>query len=1266
MVCPTGMDQHANNSAAASRPGWLILAAWLISLAAGPAHGDEGRMDSTAVRPEFTPDWAEPFPPPAPSVSTALPKAFGPVAPAARQPAGALSGRIVFMNGGHGWTWDPDYWRLQRGVGNEMNEDYGNLDQMNFFAAYCFNAGAVVVPMRPLGQQTNEVVIDNDDPAVTWAGTWFDSVSTYFFGGAGDVPYRYAALSATESALATYTPNIPVTGLYPVYTWVRAGSDRGEQLYRVRHTGGETQLRIPHHMVGNGWVYLGEYHFNAGSNSLLGAVVVSNLRGSAAGTYTFADAIRFGNGMGTVDRGTGVSGYPREEENCRYWIQANLGQGQSTSLYDSTGDDESDSWSAPSKYSAEMNREDEGSIYKRIHISFHSNAGGGRGVMGLITSDPTPNQSTLAQLCGRAVNDELVALGAPPLEVAWNNRATVTYSGGYSEIDGSLFNYEMDATIIEVAFHDNASDALLMRDPKARGAVGRAAMHAVIKYMNQFDGVPLLFPPEPPVNVRAQGVSDGSIILRWDVPASVAGSGPPAGYVIYRTTNGQGFGNPITVSNVTTWRVAGLATNTDHYFRVAAVNSAGESMSSEVVGCRTPTAAPAPRVLVVNAFDRYDRSANPRQNTTRQAWAPPDATGTIERVLPRRVNSFDYVVQHGKAISAAGFPFDSCQNEAVASGSVALGDYRVVIWACGQESTGDESFSDAEQTAIAAFHDAGGHLFVSGSEIAWDLDRASGPSTADRAFFHNHLKASLASDANDNSGSYALASTPGGIFAARATTTFDDGSGATYWVKTPDVLTPAGAGVIASLNYSGNTNGSAAIQYDGSAGGGHVVYLGFPFETITSANRRSQYMADALAFFTTNTITLSGAGAAWKFHDTGADLGTAWSGTNFNDSAWPSGPAQLGFGEGDEATLVNTNRLRITTYFRRAFTVADANELESLTLRLKRDDGSVVFLNGVEIFRSNMPTGTITAATWASSAVGGADESAWFTNVVDAALLRTGTNLLAVELHQSGTNSSDLGFDLELIATPRAPMPVVFSPAGAVWKFRDDATNPGNAWRSNSFNDAAWKIGPAMLGFGDASGVLPSTLVASNGQVTTFFRRQFHVPATNLVRSLTARMLRDDGAVVHLNGAEVWRDNMTNSGAISFTNLALTAISGTAETNWITATLSPAMLVNGFNLLAVEIHQNSATSTDIAFDFELAGSAVLGPEPPLKIASSGGGTVCSWPVDGSYFALEVATNLAAPVLWQRLTNAPVLQGNRWQVPLPSTNGTQCFFRLALP
>jgi len=477
----------------------LFVCALLASAGLLPAHEPAAEAPAGADanwQSALTLDAAEVFSPKSvvqfPPVIT--PKVGNPIAPSARQPSGALSGRIVFMNSGHGWTFETNtatpYWRLQRGTAlNSMNEDYGNLDQLNFFAAYCFNAGAVVASMRPIGQQTNEVILDNDDAGVTFAGTWNNSSQTTFWGSAGDVPYRFASFAATETATATYTPTIPVAGYYPVYTWVLAGSDRGDQLYRIRHTGGESLYRVPHHMVGNGWVYLGEYYFNTGSNSLNGSVVVSNLRGTAAGTVVIADAIRFGNGMGSVDQGGGVSGYPREEESCRYWIKANLGQGQSSTLYDTSGNDEQDSWSAPGRMSAEMNREASGSIFKRIHISFHSNAGSGtsRGCEGLITSVPTLNQAALAQLCGQTVNDELVGLGSPPLEFSWFNRSSVTFSGAYGEISDNNFNSEMDATIIEVAYHDNATDAALMRDPKVRDAIGRAAMHAVVKYMNQFD-----------------------------------------------------------------------------------------------------------------------------------------------------------------------------------------------------------------------------------------------------------------------------------------------------------------------------------------------------------------------------------------------------------------------------------------------------------------------------------------------------------------------------------------------------------------------------------------------------------------------------------------------------------------------------------------------------------------------------------------------------------------------------------------------------------
>ena len=74
---------------------------------------------------------------------------------------------------------------------------------MSMFAYYCFNAGATVVAMRPIGNQTNEVVLDNVDPEVTFQGAWADSVFTNYYGNAGDVPYRFTSVAATETATAT-------------------------------------------------------------------------------------------------------------------------------------------------------------------------------------------------------------------------------------------------------------------------------------------------------------------------------------------------------------------------------------------------------------------------------------------------------------------------------------------------------------------------------------------------------------------------------------------------------------------------------------------------------------------------------------------------------------------------------------------------------------------------------------------------------------------------------------------------------------------------------------------------------------------------------------------------------------------------------------------------------------------------------------------------------------------------------------------------------
>src|SRR5690606_12804878 len=122
-------------------------------------------------------------------------------------------------------------------------------------------------------------------------------------------------------------------------------------------------------------------------------------------------------------------------------------------------------------------------------------------------------------------------------------------------------------------------------------------------------------------------------------------------------------------------------------------------------------------------------------------------------------NSFDYVVQTHAAINAAqpGVHVDSTSNEAVISGAVNLGDYDTVIWILGEESTEDKTFNVSEQSKVQQFIAGGGNLFLSGSEIGWDLDAQGGGV----AFYEGTLKANyIADDAN----TYNVNVTTGGIF----------------------------------------------------------------------------------------------------------------------------------------------------------------------------------------------------------------------------------------------------------------------------------------------------------------------------------------------------------------------------------------------------------------------------------------------------------------------------------------------------------------------
>jgi hypothetical protein len=352
------------------------------------------------------------------------------------------------------------------------------------------------------------------------------------------------------------------------------------------------------------------------------------------------------------------------------------------------------------------------------------------------------------------------------------------------------------------------------------------------------------------------------------------------------------------------------------------------------------------------------------------------------------------------------------------------------------------------------------------------------------------------------------------------------------------------------------------------------------------------------------TDTFIAAGTKWKYLDNGTDQGTAWRANTFSDVAWAAGNSELGYGDGDEATVVsyggNASSKYITTYFRKAFNVVNTANYSAITFDLLLDDGAVVYLNGIEVYRQNMPAGTILFSTLASAAAGDPGvpaENAWTTIPSSPTLLsalQVGRNIISVEVHQNSITSSDISFNFRF--TGQTTLTSYIEANNVAWKFLDNGTDQGTAWRATAFNDATWVSGNAELGYGDSD---EETVVSYGGNaaskyITTYFRKAFNVGSIPSLLSLD--LICDDGAVVYLNGNEIYRQNMP-AGTILYSTQAPVGIGGTNETLWTTVALSPASLQIGNNVIAVEIHQDLPTSSDISFNLRLTDNNTSGPTP---------------------------------------------------------------------
>jgi hypothetical protein len=511
---------------------------------------------------------------------------------------------------------------------------------------------------------------------------------------------------------------------------------------------------------------------------------------------------------------------------------------------------------------------------------------------------------------------------------------------------------------------------------------------------------------------------------------------------------------------------------------------------------------------------------------------------------------------------------------------------------------------------------------------------------------------------------------------------------------TPTNLTHAREGAGTKLTWGASTDESGTVSYDVYKDDRVIAKVWNPSFVDPNPGAISRYTVRAVDARGNRSaspapVTVAGASpvvatpvsfaSTWKYLDTGADQGAAWRDPSFDDAAWPSGPGRLGWGRTDIATTIGATK-PLTAYFRRSFNVADPAVVRTLDLQLYVATGAVVYLNGTEVGRINMPDGAIGATTPAAGYVSGTVENAIKPLTVPSSLLRAGTNTLSVEVHNVTAGASRLMFDLQatLFAAgadsqaPTAPtltgtrgangvslswtpgtddialggylitrdgMPIASTGSGTTsfidtgvditnshtyrvsafdtnanstpsneitiggqanpnlmafgssWRWFYAEGGPSSGWASSSFDDSTWAAGLGELGYGDSD---ERTLISTSPTprpLTAYFRTTVDVPNPGAFSSVLAELIRDDGAVVYVNGVEVGRTNMP-TGPIAFSTPASSIISDrTAERTPVAMYIPASAFVPGTNVIAVEVHNSDRWSGDLSMDLKLTGQS---------------------------------------------------------------------------
>lgn len=814
-------------------------------------------------------------------------------------PTEGLEGRHISLWQSHGiyYKEDKNEWRWQRPALFGTRED---LLTQSFVLPYLIpmleRAGAVVFTPRERDVQTYEVIVDNDvDNRSVYrernsrSSVWQTAPEAGFGMRKfkymnGENPFEHGTARLVESgtykqeAVAEWIPDIPETGEYAVYVSYKTveGSTQFAH-YRVYHAGGVTDFTVNQTIGGGTWVYLGTFRFDKGVNSY-GMVALSNVCDDD-GVVT-ADAVRFGGGMGNIMRGGEVSGRPRYLEGARYYAQW---AGMPDSIYNGYDghNDYADDINTRSKMTNYLSG---GSAYNpgqagckvpfELSLGIHSDAGVQPcnkfvGTLGIYTTDKGEKllgdgrsrytSRDLTDMTLTNVTSDLSAL----LGRKWRRRSM--FNKNYSETRIP----RVPSMILEMFSHQNPADLQYAMNPNFKFDMSRAVYKSILQFLALQHGTKYTLQPLPVTHFSAEfGRQRNEIVLRWHPQEDrLEKSAKPEQYIVYMRIGSGSFDNG-TLVNGTTYSVQ-IEPDIVYSFKVTAVNKGGESMDSEILAvCKRRNERG--KVLIVNGFDRlaapyfyntsdsvgFDIVIDPGVSykreltfTGRQLYFNPDGLGKegpcglgncltdIEGSIIAG-NTFDYTFVHGKAIQAAGgLSFVSSSDEAVESGMQQLKNYDIVDYICGLEKEDNsypgksyKTFSSVMQQKITEFCSLGRGIMVSGSFIASDMQ------TQDEREFtsyilHYGLERNKRNDVNefviglDNNISIQV-----------------EADKEIYQSLYSDRILPVGEGFIPMI-YS--DNGGAAVAYKGSY---RTFSMSFPFEIITSAEKRSQIMASIMNF----------------------------------------------------------------------------------------------------------------------------------------------------------------------------------------------------------------------------------------------------------------------------------------------------------------------------------------------------------------------------------------------------------------------------------